>query len=63
MSSKLFKEQKPSKVVTIEECSSCNLKMKRPFQPNDYVFKEGGNCQKCNSKMMITSIYKEEIKK
>jgi len=62
MSSKLFKGQKQTKVVTIEECLSCNLKMKRLFQVSDYVFKEGDNCQKCNSKTMITSIYKEEIK-
>lgn len=61
MSSKLFKSQKQSKVVTIEECNSCGLKMKRLFQPNDFIFKEGSSCQKCGSKTIMTSIYKEEI--
>jgi len=61
MSNRLFKSQKPSKIVAVEECSSCGLKMKRPFQPNDYIFKEGSKCQKCSSKTMITAIYKEEL--
>jgi DNA-directed RNA polymerase subunit RPC12/RpoP len=64
MANRLFKGQdkKPFKIVTIEECSSCGLKMKRPFQPNDYIFKEGGKCQKCGSKTMMAAIYKEELK-
>ncbi len=62
MSSKIFKGPKQWKNITIEECTSCNLKMKRPFKVNDYVFKEGEKCQKCGSKTLITSIFKEEIK-
>jgi len=45
MSNLLFKEKKQWKNITIEECTSCNLK-----------------CQKCGSKTLITSIFKEEIK-
>lgn len=36
--------------------------MKRPFKVNDYVYKEGDICQKCGNKMIISAIYKEEIK-
>ena len=62
MSNLLFKEKKQWKNITIEECTSCNLKMKRPFKLGDYIFKEGEKCQKCGSKTLITSIFKEEIK-
>jgi ribosomal protein L32 len=64
MANRLFRGQdkKPFKIVTVEECSSCGLKMKRPFQFGDYIFKEGSKCQKCGSKTMINAIYKEELK-
>jgi len=62
LANRLFKGQKQFRVVTIEECLSCKLKMKRPFKVNDYVYKEGEVCQKCGTKMIISAIYKEELK-
>ncbi|HEY4699065.1 MAG TPA: hypothetical protein VIH27_01660 [Nitrososphaerales archaeon] len=51
-------------VFTIETCSACNFKTKRPFQLGDYVFKEAGDCTHCNkSKTLIEMIYAEQIKK
>jgi DNA-directed RNA polymerase subunit RPC12/RpoP len=64
MSNRMFRGQdkKPFKIVTVEECISCGLKMKRLFQLNDYIFKEGSKCQKCGSKTLMNAIYKEELK-
>jgi hypothetical protein len=50
------------KVMTTIECKSqsCKNKTTREFQRGDYVFKEIDTpCQKCNSKQVITAIYKE----
>jgi hypothetical protein len=50
------------KVMTTVECQNkdCNNKTIREFIRGDYVFKETSDvCQKCNSKQMITAIYKE----
>lgn len=46
-------------IVTTIECKKCGFKSVREFQRGDYVFKEGEPCQKCNEKMLITSIYRE----
>lgn len=48
-------------VYTIEECPKCGRKTKRKFRPGDYVYKEGELCDKCNVKMLITSIYAEVL--
>jgi hypothetical protein len=48
----------PSMMTTIE-CRKCGIKSVREFQRGDYVFKELDKCQKCDDKMMITTIYKE----
>jgi hypothetical protein len=46
-------------INTTVECKKCGFKNVREFQRGDYVFKEVDACQKCNEKMMITSIYRE----
>jgi len=48
----------PSVITTIE-CRKCDFKNVREFQRGDYVFKDLEKCQKCDDKMIITSIYKE----
>ena len=52
----------PPKVSTVLECLSCNYKKVRKFERGDYIFKDAGLCPKCNSKMLISSIYREEEK-
>jgi len=47
------------KVMTTVECKKCGFKSARDFQRGDFIFKELEACQKCEDKMMITSIYKE----
>lgn len=47
---------------TIEECTSCGQKTKRPFKSGDYVYNEGGNCAKCGMKMRVIMIFGEEVK-
>jgi hypothetical protein len=47
------------KVMTTVECRKCGSKKVREFQRGDFVFKELEACQKCDDKMIITSIYKE----
>jgi hypothetical protein len=47
------------KVMTTVECKKCGFKSVREFQRGDFVFKELEACQKCEDKMLITSIYKE----
>jgi hypothetical protein len=47
------------KVMTTVECKQCGFKSVREFQRGDFVFKELEACQKCEDKMLITSIYKE----
>jgi len=49
-------------VYTIEECTSCNIKTKRPFQLRDHVYKEAGECPKCKGKIIISMIYSEPVK-
>jgi len=47
------------KVMTTVECKKCGFKSVREFQRGDFVFKDLDTCQKCNDKMIITTIYKE----
>jgi hypothetical protein len=49
-------------IYTIEECLSCGEKNKRAFAVGDYVYKENGQCKKCNGNVYITMIYAEPIK-
>ena len=53
---------KKPKVLTTLECSKCDFKNIRDFERGDYIFKEAGPCQKCDQKMTITAIYREEKK-
>lgn len=53
---------KAPKVLTTLECSKCDFKNIRDFERGDYIFKEAGACQKCDQKMTITAIYREEKK-
>ncbi len=46
-------------VTTTIECRKCGFKNVREFQRGDFVFKELEPCQKCDEKMLITSIYRE----
>ncbi|KON30277.1 hypothetical protein AC477_05080 [miscellaneous Crenarchaeota group-1 archaeon SG8-32-1] len=53
---------KTPKVLTTLECPKCDFKNIRDFERGDYIFKEAGPCQKCDQKMTITAIYREEKK-
>jgi len=46
-------------ITTTVECKKCGFKSVRQFQRGDFIFKEVESCQKCNDKMLITSIYRE----
>lgn len=50
------------KTLTTIECQKCGFKNVREFQRGDYIFKDLEPCQKCNDKMLITAIYREEKK-
>jgi hypothetical protein len=50
------------KTLTTIECQKCGFKNVREFQRGDFIFKDFEPCQKCNDKMMITAIYREEKK-
>lgn len=51
--------------ITVIKCSNrdCNFREEREFRHGDYVFKEDGNCPKCNSILLIDSIYAKPIRK
>jgi hypothetical protein len=53
---------KTPKVLTTLECPKCDFKNIRDFERGDYIFKEAGPCQKCDQKMTVTAIYREEKK-
>jgi len=53
---------KVPKVITTLECPKCDFKNIRDFERGDYIFKDAGPCQKCDEKMTISAIYREEQK-
>lgn len=55
------KKKEPAPTLYTEQaCNSCGDKERRPFEPGDYVFKEGVRCKKCNSiSTMISAVYGE----
>lgn len=53
---------KTPRVLTTLECKKCDFKNVRDFERGDYIFKEDGPCQKCDDKMTISAIYREEKK-
>jgi hypothetical protein len=53
-------KKKPKLIVsTIEECTVCGEKLKRPFAEGDYITKDGGKCAKCGNLNRIILIYAE----
>ena len=63
-------QRKPSRVafempqvITTILCQKCGFKNIRDFERGDYIFKETEPCPKCNEKMMIASIYREDKEK
>ena len=46
-------------VMTIVTCQKCDFKNQRLFERGDYVFKDAGPCPKCNSKLLVSAIYRE----
>lgn len=52
------KESPP--IMTTIECEKCGFKNLRKFSKGDYVYKNIGNCEKCNEPMLLTAIYAEE---
>lgn len=52
-----------AKILTTIQCISCGRKVERKFGSGDYVHKQAGTCQQCNSAMVIQSIYSENAKK
>ncbi|MEM2881799.1 MAG: hypothetical protein QXL35_00900 [Candidatus Bathyarchaeia archaeon] len=49
----------PPEVFTVIKCSKCGFRLVRRFQVGDYVSGEVGQCQQCDGRMIITSIYAE----
>jgi len=60
-----IQQKRPSyQVFTVEVCSSCGFKTKRPFKPGDYIYKHGEECQHCKSNAtLIEMIYAEALKR
>lgn len=53
---------KTPRVITTLACQKCDFKNIRDFERGDYIFKQAGSCQKCDGKMSIIAIYREEKK-
>lgn len=49
----------PPEVFTVIKCSKCGFRLVRHFQVGDYVNSDVGQCQQCDGRMTITSIYAE----
>ena len=45
-------------IVTVLECSSCNLKRIRDFKTGDYINKDDEPCTRCDGNMRIIGIHK-----
>jgi hypothetical protein len=53
------KEVKPD-IYTEQTCQSCGEKSRRRFEENDYVYRTGARCKKCESaNTLISAIYGE----
>ena len=46
-------------ITTTIGCTKCGFKNVRNFERGDYILKEMGACTKCETPMMISSIYRE----
>lgn len=51
------------RILTTISCTKCDVKNTREFQRGDFVFKETGPCPKCNEKMIVSAIYREQTEK
>ncbi len=64
----LFRKKKEIKpeIYTEQTCQSCGEKSRRQFEENDYVYRTGAQCKKCeSSNTLISAIYgeyQEEVK-
>ena len=47
-------------IVTVLECSSCNLKRIRDFKSGDYVNKDDEPCTRCDGNMRIVGIHRRK---
>jgi len=45
-------------IVTVLECSSCNLKRIRDFKAGDYINKDDEPCTRCDGNMRVVGIHK-----
>lgn len=50
------------RVLSTVLCSNCGFKVIRSFSAGDFVTKEVGQCQQCQGKMRVDTIYAEEAK-
>ena len=48
------------RVLTEIVCQSCGLREVREFKEGDFIFKEVGDCPRCQGKLLITSIFREK---
>lgn len=60
---KILISQRERKIVTVVECSSCNIKKINKFQKGDYITKKVDKCSKCENNQVITAIYMEKPEK
>lgn len=51
-----------TRVLSTVLCSNCGFKVIRSFSAGDFVTKEVGQCQQCQGKMRVDTIYAEEAK-
>ena len=51
-----------TRVLSTVLCSNCGFKVIRSFSSGDFVTKEVGQCQQCQGKMRVDTIYAEEAK-
>ena len=51
-----------TRVLSTVLCSNCGFKVMRSFSAGDFVTKEVGQCQQCQGKMRVDTIYAEEAK-
>ena len=58
---------RPPQPLTFLRCQTCGTENSRPFQENDYIFKEikeGEKCPKCGgTELIIVNIYVPEERK
>ena len=51
-----------TRVLSTVLCSNCGFKVMRSLSSGDFVTKEVGQCQQCQGKMRVDTIYAEEAK-